>query len=135
MQYLDIDMSLLVNCLECYYKGLLTASDVNTPDYIIKQGHNLLRLTEEIETKTGHYLQYNRSSSDLRDRRIFLTDLSKNYIGCRYNHVQIDKSIFLQCYAWLEKQRHLVLDIVKTYETNNIFIDETDSLDIDDFDR
>lgn len=108
VKYLNIDMSLLANCVECYYKGFLVAAGVNVPETVLKTSHSLLRLTEEIESRICP-LQYNLSRTDERDRRNFLNDLSSKYITCRYNNEQVPKEDFLQCYAWAEKQREIVI--------------------------
>lgn len=127
VQYFDIDMSMLANCIECYYKGFLEASGVTVPEHIMKEGHNLLRLTDEIESRICP-LQYNMTKSEDRDRRNFLWDLSHKYIDCRYNHEQVSFEDFLKCYNWVNKQRDLIFNTLKP-KLNNIYEDYDKSYD------
>lgn len=110
--YLNIDMALLANFMECYYKGFLLASGVNVPAHIMNESHSLVRLTEEIESRICP-LQYNMSKTEERDRRNFLFDLGSKYIDCRYNNEQVSKEDFLQCYEWAKKQKELIHNILK----------------------
>lgn len=120
VEYLNIDMSLLANFVECYYKGFLQASGVPVPERIMKETHSLLRLTEEIETRICP-LQYGMSRTEERDRRNFLNDLSDKYIDCRYRNEQVSKEDFFKCYDWAKGQKGKIEDYLRPK-----YKDETD---------
>ena len=118
VNYLDIDMAMLANYVECLYKGFLLASGANVSEHVMKESHSLLRLTEEIETKICP-LQHNLSRSDERDRRNFLIDLSEKYITCRYCNEQICFEDFCKCYDWAKAQKEMIYSMLvpkKEYE-------------------
>lgn len=119
IEYLDIDMAMLSNYVECLYKGFLLSSGVNVSEHVMKESHSLLRLTEEIETKICP-LQHNLSRTDERDRRNFLIDLSEKYITCRYSNEQVCFGDFCKCYDWAKNQKEIIYNILIPPKTNDI---------------
>ena len=108
IEYLNIDMSMLANCVELLYKGFLTAAGI---DVAVSVGitHNLCTLVTEIEKKICP-LQYIENQADLKKRKIFLDELSKKYLSTKYYNDQVTKEEFQACYDWAAKQRQLIMD-------------------------
>ncbi len=119
VKYLNIDMALLANYIECLYKGFLLSSGVNVSEHVMKESHSLLRLTEEIETKICP-LQHNLSRTEERDRRFFLMDLSEKYISCRYYNEQVSFDDFCKCFDWAKIQKDVIHNILNPPQNENI---------------
>ena len=123
VKYINADMSMLANCVELYYKGLLYASKVKVPEDVMKESHSLLRLTDEIETKICP-LQYNMTLSERRDRKNFLIDLGAKYITCRYHNEQVSREDFCKCYDWAKGQKEIIKEILAPNVEKDIVLDD-----------
>lgn len=124
--YINEDMAMLVNTCERYYKAFIQANNIPVPNYVMKESHSLVKLTELIELSICP-LQTNMTVRDEKERYKFLKDFSDKYISCRYYNDQPTKEEFNACFDWVSKQRDLIISMIK--DTNKDNTNHTDTFD------
>lgn len=117
--YLDIDMSMLANALEMYYKGVLDASGLNIDSYLMKT-HSLNELYREISVRISP-LGNETTENDKRELRHYLNDLTALYVDARYHYAQTPYEDFDKNRLFLSNQRErcmTMLDPSKSWEVS-----------------
>lgn len=109
--YLDIDMAMVANCLELYYKGVLEASGLSVDPMLLNKSHSLNRLYQEITNRIIP-LGNEKTPSEIRDMNMFLSDLSCLYIDARYHNAQTPFEDFEKCRAFVSAQREKCMSLL-----------------------
>ena len=109
VDFIPQDMSMLANAAELYYKGFIVASGIAVDDEVLHKSHSLNTLVSVIEQNVCN-LTTSRDKETLRDRRVFLNDLTDLYYSTRYRFSQPSFDDFKKCMEWLTKQRDFIIE-------------------------
>lgn len=109
--YLCIDMSMLANTLELYYKGVLEASGLNIDPYLMEESHSLSRLYAEVSSRITP-LGNESSRDEQREKNNFLKNISALYIDARYHNAYTSYEDFCKCRIFLNDQRERCMTLL-----------------------